>query len=79
MLNGRGAQERAAPRAADAARSQAMQAARMHLPADAPDALAAQLRKVPGLTVEQKTLPGLSHGQTLGASLQQAMDFAGAP
>lgn len=79
MLNGRGAQERATPRAADAARSQAMQAARMHLPADAPDTLAAQLRKVPGLTVEQKILPGLSHGQTLGASLQQAMDFAGAP
>jgi hypothetical protein len=29
--------------------------------------------------VEQTALPGLSHGQTLGASLRQAMDFAGAP
>lgn len=65
---GAGAGERQPPAGRDAARLEIMQRARQSAPPDAAPALAARLRQR-GLTVEVLDLPGLSHGQTLGASL----------
>lgn len=65
---GAGAGERQPPAGRDAARLEIMQRARQSAPPDAAPALAARLRHR-GLAVEVLDLPGLSHGQTLGASL----------
>lgn len=52
----------------DIAAIETMRQARLRVPPDAAPAMAERLRKH-GLTVEVLALPGLSHGQTLGASL----------
>ncbi|HBK46426.1 MAG TPA: alpha/beta hydrolase, partial [Xanthomonadaceae bacterium] len=52
-------------------------AARGDLPPDAALALAQRLRK--RLPVDYRELPGLSHGQTLGASIAPALRFATQP
>lgn len=50
-----------------------MRRARASVPADAPERLAERLR-ASGLTVDAHSLPGLTHGQTLGASLLALLD-----
>lgn len=58
----------AAPNPRDAATVEAMRRARQSVPADAAVQMAARLR-THGMTVNVWSLPGVSHGQTLGASL----------
>lgn len=65
---GAGAGERKLAAGRDAGSVEIMQRARHSVPPDAAPALAARLRQR-GLAVELLDLPGLSHGQTLGASL----------
>lgn len=69
---GEGQGPAAAPGPAPAGRTdadvQALRTARARVPADAAPALAGRLR-VRGLPVQVHALPGLAHGQTLGASL----------
>ncbi|MGB3871467.1 MAG: hypothetical protein WA956_02260, partial [Stenotrophomonas sp.] len=56
----------------------AMQRARGSVPADAAEHMAERLR-ARGLNVQWTPLPGLSHGQTLGASLPLLLEaLAGA-
>ena len=71
LWTGKGADEggaRQPPPGHDPAAIAAMRAARASVPPDAAARMAERLR-AGGLPVESDTLPGLSHGQTLGASL----------
>lgn len=71
ILVGEGARTPSPHRAPDAAPSPAvaaMRRARAGIPADAALQMAARLRES-GLEVDYRTLPGLSHGDTLGGSL----------
>lgn len=82
-LAGEGARgEKAAPAASarrTAAEQAAMRKARQSVPADAAPALVARLR-AEGLQAEFRAMPGLSHGQTLGASLPLVLRrWAGVP
>lgn len=80
LLTGSGGEKaRSGPPGADPGRVQAMQAARGEVPADEPVRMIERLAGLSGLQARLQVLPGLSHGQTLGASLPAAMDFAAAP
>lgn len=70
---------RTPPAGRDPAAVAAMQRARDSVPADAAEQMAARLR-TRGLDVHWRPLPGLSHGQTLGASLPLLLEaLAGVP
>lgn len=66
------------PPGRDPAAVEAMRRARASVPADAAERLVAGLRSR-GVTVDAQALPGLGHGQTLGASMERLLErLAGA-
>lgn len=79
MTGSGGEAARSGPPGADPKRVQAMQVARGAVSADEPVRMIERLSQLSRLQARLQVLPDLSHGQTLGASLPAAMDFAGAP
>lgn len=77
MVGKGGKQPDHAPPGRDAAQVRGRHAARTAVAPDAAATLAQRLRA--GVDVEYRELPGLSHGQTLGASLKPALEFARQP